>query len=122
MPLFTDPILLNDGNADRSFSFRAQLNEGKTVVGEWVEPAAELSQQSGLIVKHDTSKSTTARRLLQRTAYLHIADGTFKKCTVNITVQHHPEHTLADITKQVNIIKDAVSEATFVNNFLKGLI
>lgn len=122
MPLFTDPIVLNDGSNDRSFTFRAQLNDSKQIIGEWIEPAANLSEQSSFFVKHDESKPTVHRRLFQRSAYLPVTDGSLKRCTVNVTITHHPEHSLADITKQVKLTQDGMAEATFINNFLQGLI
>lgn len=122
MPIFTDPVVLNDGAADHSFTFRAQIPDKKSIVGEWVEPASTLSEDSKLTVKHDASSPTIKRRLVQRTKKVAINDGSLKLLTVNLTVTHHPEHTSAEITKQIVLLKDALNESTFVQNFLMGLV
>lgn len=122
MPLFTDPIVLNDGAADHTLTFRAQLADKKSIVGEWVEPAATLASESKLIVKHDSTSPVVKRRLLQRNVKVAIPDLSLRAITVNLTITHHPEHTSADIQKQVLLLKDAMSEPTFIQNFLMGLI
>lgn len=123
MGLFGNPVVLNDGVADKTFSFRAQLPDKKAVVGEWIETAAPLADESKIIVKHDTSSPTVRRRLLQRTINVLLADGvTRKPVTCNLTVTYHPSHAEADVAKTVKIIADSVAEATFVANFLRGLI
>jgi citrate lyase alpha subunit len=122
MSLFTNPVVLTDGTDTHSFSFRAQLNDNKSVVGEWVEPAAALSAKSSIIVKHDES-SASKRRLLQRKVMLPLTDPLESSMlTINFTVTHHSEHALADIEKQVNVVTDAIAEGGFVNNLLQGLI
>lgn len=123
MGLFTNPVVLNDGVADKSFSFRAQLPDKKAVVGEWIEVAAPLADESKIIVKHDASSPTVRRRLLQRTINVLLADGvTRKPVTCNLTVTYHPSHNEADVAKSVKITADAIAEVTFIANFLRGLI
>lgn len=123
MPLFTDPVIINDGVAERTFTFRAQVDSPKkTAAGEWVEPSAPLAEDSKLIVKHDSSNSVMRRRLLQRMSKAAIADGALKPITINITITHHCEHTKADIAKQFALTKDATNEAAFLDNFLMGLL
>lgn len=124
MPLFTDPLVLNDGTVNRTFSFRAQLADNNSVVGEWIEPAGTLQKDAKLVVKHDEKiTSTTRRRLLQCRGNYVIADGvTLKPITVNFTITHHKEHTLAQITELVTLIRDATGEADFVSNLSHGLV
>lgn len=122
MGLFTNPVVLNDGSADHTFNFRAQLPDKKAIVGEWVEPASALSEESKITVKHDSSSAVVRRRLIQRTKKVAINDGSLKLMTVNLTVTHHPEHSSAEITKQISLLKDTLNEANFVQNFLMGLI
>jgi hypothetical protein len=122
MPLFSNPVVLTDGTDTHSFSYRAQLNDNKSIVGEWVEPAASLTDASAIIIKHDT-KSVVKRRLLQRKIMLPTIDPLiFEPCTINFTITHHSSHALADIQKQVNVVVDAIQEENFVNNLLQGLI
>lgn len=122
MGLFENPVILNDGAGDHTFAFRAQLADKKSIVGEWVEPTSTLSEESKITIKHDSSSSAYRRRLIQRTKKVAVLDGTLKMLTVNLTVTHHPEHTTAEITKQIALLKDALNEANFVQNFLMGLI
>lgn len=124
MPLFTDPLVINDGTVDRSFSFRAQLADDTSVVGEWIEPAGTLQKDAKLVVKHDEKpSSTTRRRLLQSRGNYAIADGvTLKPITINFTITHHKEHTLSQITEIVTLMRDATGEADFVSNLTHGLV
>ena len=64
MGLFTSPVTLD---TDRIFEKRGQIfdKKGVTVV-EYIEPAAALSAESLLTIKHDDSGSVK-RHLLQRT-------------------------------------------------------
>lgn len=122
MPLFTDPVTINDGAADRSFSFRAQIADSKSIVGEWIEPAAALSASSKFVVKHDETKTDVRRRLLQRVENAAILDETLRPITVNFTVTHHPEHTEAQITAEVTLALNALGIATTLPALLDGLI
>lgn len=123
MGIFVDPLVANDGTDDRTFNFRSQLTDKKSVVGEWVEPAASLADDSRIIVKHDTSSPSVRRRLMQYTHQVLLGDGiTRKPVTVNLTLTYNPSHSEADITKSIKIAMSAASKATFISNFLRGLI
>lgn len=121
MPIFTNPVTLTDGTDNHIFSFRAQMFDAKSIVGEWVEPAANYATDSSITIKHD-EKSTYARRLVQRKVKLLLADGTYSPLTINLTITHNPGHSATDIGKNLNVLVDAVQEAGFVNNLLQGLI
>lgn len=122
MPLFTNPVALSDGTNPHTFAFRAQLNDSKSIVGEWVEPAADLISASTILIKHD-AKSTVKRRLLQRRVMLPTTDPlVYKPVTINFTITHDAAHALIPIQGQVNIVVDAIQEVGFVNNLLQGLI
>lgn len=123
MGIFADPLVVNDGTADRTFNFRSQLPDKKAVVGEWVEPASPLSDDSRILIKHDTSSPTIRRRLAQTTCSCLLADGvTRKPIVVNLTVSYHPSHSEVEITKRVKLLIAAVSKVSFIGNFLRGLI
>lgn len=123
MGIFVDPLVANDGTEDRTFNFRSQLTDKKSVVGEWVEPSASLAADSRVVIKHDTSSPVVRRRLLQHSQQVLLADGvTRKPITVNITLTYNPSHGEADITKVIKIALAAASKATFIGNFLRGLI
>lgn len=123
MGIFVDPLVANDGTNDRTFNFRSQLPDKKSVVGEWVEPAAPLTDDSRIIIKHDTTSPVIRRRLMQHTQQVLLADGvTRKPVTVNLTLTYHSSHSEANITKCVKIAMAAMTKATFISNFLRGLI
>lgn len=125
MSLFNSPAVINDGTADRSFSFRAQLadKQSKSVIGEWVETAASLASASKLIIKQDESSRTQRRRLLSHSYMAPITDPTvLKQITVNVTVIHHPEHSEAEIIKHVLIPLNGLKIAGVLPNFLKGFV
>lgn len=124
MALFTDPITLNDGTTDHIMTKRNDITGLK--VGSygslWIESAAAQSVASNIIVKHDESSSAVRRRLLQYKYNALILDAvTYKPITVNFSVAHHPEHTDAQLTVAVGIIRDALAEAGFDAAFFDGL-
>lgn len=125
MPLFTNPVTLNDGSANRVFSFRGQIPDSKSIVGSWIEPAAAIEANSELVVKHDTS-GNTPRHLLQRSTYVHPSanteDTALKRITVNVTIQAANDFTDAEIQKEVNLIIDALAESSWLANFRRSMI
>jgi len=122
MGLFTNPVVLNDGAASRTFSFRSQQADKKSVVGDYIEDAAAIAAKSLLVIKHDNSGSVP-RHLLQRTTYVVPAsatDGVRKPITVNFTTMSDPAFTAAEVEKEVKILVDATQETGFVQGFLSG--
>lgn len=124
MPLFSNPVTLNNG-ADHIFTFRSQVFDSsakKAIVGEWVEGAAPLIDDSKLVVKHDSSSATVRRRLLQRKVNKATTTRGYRPITINITVAYDTEHTNAQVEAELLLVKDALAEATFAANFLGGHI
>lgn len=124
MSLFSNPVTLNNG-ADHIFTFRSQVldtTSKNAIVGEWVEGAAPLVDDSKLVVKHDSSSQTVRRRLLQRKVNKNTTTRGYRPITVNITVAYDVEHTNAQVEAEILLVKDALAEATFAANFLGGHI
>lgn len=124
MSLFTNPVTLNNG-VDHIFNFRSQVldtTSKKAIVGEWVEDAAPLVDDSKIVVKHDSSSATVRRRLLQRKVNKTTTTRGYRPITVNLTVAYDVEHTNAQVEAELLLIKDALAEATFAANFLGGHI
>lgn len=121
MSLFTTPLVISDGTANHSFSFRAQLPDTKSIVGEYIEPAAASSRQSKLIVKHDDSKAVK-RRLFSRRVYRDNVSGELKLVTINTTVTYDSSVDNATVLAECKIHQNAISETGFWNNLLLGAI
>jgi len=121
MPLFTNPVTLNNG-ADHIFAFKSQIPDNRAIVGLWVEPAAPLADASQIIIKHDETSATVRRRLLQRKVLRTTTSRGLRPITVNLTVAYDVEHTLANIEAEILLVKDALVEANFYSNFLNGYI
>lgn len=126
MGLFTDPLVLTDeAAASRTFNFRAQLSEPNAIVGEYVEPAAEIAAGSKLVVKHTTSAKGIKRHLLQRAETFDLTadptDGS-EAVVINLTVSHHPLATDAQVQNQLTLMIDAASEVNFLENLMRELI
>lgn len=124
MPLFTSPITLNNG-ADHIFVFRNQVMDQsakKAIIGEWVEQAAPLADESKIVVKHDSSSATVRRRLVQRRVNRTTTTRGMRPITVNLTIAYDVEHTDAHVEAEIALVKDILAEATFAANFLDGLI
>lgn len=122
MPLFTNPVVLNDGTSDHAFTFLGQLPDNRALVGEWSEPAAEISVESKIIVKQDRSSATVRRRLLQRRVNRNTVTRGPRPVTINVTVAHDVEHTSAQITAELGLIRAALAAVGFDTNFLGSQI
>lgn len=122
--VFANPVVLNDGTADRTFTFRAQITDkaGKSVIGEWIEPAAPIVNDSKITIRHDVSSTKVRRRNMRVSSLALIDEATRKMITVNISIAYDPSHSEVDLTKHFKLAIDAASEATFLSNFLRGLV
>lgn len=124
MPIFTSPITLNNG-VDHIFVFRSQIYDStakKAVIGEWIEQAAPLADDSKIVVKHDASSATVRRRLVQRKVNRMTTTRGLRPITVNLTIAYDTEHADAAVEAEIALVKDILAEATFPANFLDGLI
>lgn len=123
MSLIPTPVV-NDGTADRTFTYKGQniTTNQRTSEGTWIEPAATFAQASNIVVKFDESKSNFRRRLVQHAIKAPIADGTLKSIVVNITLQHHPEHAIADLEKAVRVGTGIPLLSGFIARWLQGLL
>lgn len=122
--LFTNPITLNNG-ADHVFSYRSQIMDSsakKAIIGEWVENAAPLADESKIVVKHDSSSATVRRRLVQRKVNRATTTRGARPITVNLTIAYDVEHTNAQVEAEIALMKDILAEATFAANLLGGHI
>lgn len=116
MGLFTNPVVLDT----RSFSFRSQQQDKKSVVGDYIEDAASIAAESLLTVKHD-STGTTPRHLLQRSIWRVPAaatDGILRRITVNLTITADKLFTAVEVQDELDIIVDACGETGFVSGML----
>lgn len=118
----TNPVTVNDGDADHIFTFRAQLNDQRSTVGEWVEPAADASLDSKIVVKHDENSATVRRRLVQRKVNAPTVDRGLRPITVNITVANDAQHSNADIIAAITLAVAAVNATNVKANLLAGMI
>lgn len=124
MPIFSNPVVLNNG-ADHTFIFRSQIYDSsskKAIIGEWIEQAAPIADESKITVKHDSSSATVRRRLVQRKVNRTTPTRGMRPITVNVTVAYDVEHTDAFVEAEIALVKDMFAEATFAANLLDGLI
>lgn len=121
MGLLANPVTLNDGVGDRIFGFRSQEPDTKSIVGVYSETAAALSAESILTVKHD--QSNIPRHLFQRSIYLVPAAGTeLLRVTQNYTLTCSKLFTIAEVTPEFVLFKDALAEASFIDGLMGRLI
>jgi len=104
MPTYTDPVVINDGTANRTFTFQNSRTDGKAFVQVWKDLAAAASAKALLKSKFDESSPNVARGVLQVTEALPTADGTLYPCTFNISMVIHKEHVVADLQKRLTIL------------------
>jgi hypothetical protein len=124
MGLFTSPLVINDGTADRTFTYRAQLSISDSTASEYIEAAADSSARSNLTVKHTVSKTGRPRHLLQRSQFLTIndADDTLDSIVINLTIASNSNHTDAQVAAQVALVAECLAEANFVANMRRNMI
>lgn len=120
MGLFTS-LVFNNGTA-HTFVFRGQIPDAKSIVGEYIEPAATAESASKVIVKHDVTSKTLKRSLLQRKVMVAGSDGVLYPITVNTTVTYNPKHSASSVTDQTKLQGACIGDATFHTNFALGLI
>lgn len=123
MPILTSPKTLNDGTADHTFSFRAQLPDPKYIVGQWIEAAAAANIKSLLTIKHD-DRGKVIRRLAQRSRLQALtSDATvLKPITINVTATYDPDHSVSEVAKDMIIARAMLTDANFITNFLQGQV
>lgn len=120
MGLFTNPVVLDL----RSFSFRSQQSDKKSVVGDYIEDAASIASESLITVKHDNT-GTTPRHLLQRSIKKVPAaatDGVLRRITINGTITCDKLFTAAEVQDEVDVFIDAWGEANIVSGLLTSKI
>lgn len=125
MPVFTTPIVINDGIADSTFVFRCQIPDktGKLIIGEYIEPASPMSNNTRLLVRHDISKTTQRRSLCSFGEQKIVTEIIGRKPIVfNATMLYHPEHPLADVKRVLNLGLNALREPGALDAFLQGQI
>lgn len=123
MGLFTNPMTLVDADvANRTFEFRAQINEPGAEVGEYIEPSAEVASDSKLVVKHSATKAGKKRHLLQRSEVFDLSadptDGN-DSVVVNLTISHNRLATEAQVQNQLTLILDAATETGFLSKLMR---
>lgn len=124
MGLFTSPMTLVDASTtNRTFEFRAQINEPGAEVGEYIEPLAAVASDSKLVVKHSTAKTGKRRHLLQRSEIFDLTadptDGN-DSVVVNLTISHNPLATETQVKNQLTLIIDAVAETNFLTKLMRN--
>lgn len=122
MGLFTSPVTLNNGAA-HIYSFKGQLPDPKSMIGQYVEAAAAAALKQIILVKQDERSATVVRRLLSFKCEKTIADGiTYKPITVNLTAIYHPQHTSTQVSDQIKLVPAACGATDFYTNFLLGYV
>lgn len=119
MSLFST-LVFSDGTDNHTFEARSPYQEGNSLCGDFVEPAADSSAGSKLVIKQDESKSTVRRRLLQRRILVVNVDGDMEPITVNFTINHSPKHSTASIVKEGMIAANAIATTGFLDAFVDG--
>lgn len=119
MGLFTS-LVFNNGTA-HTFVERGQIPNAKAIVREYIEPAANSSAQSKLIIKHDIANAKVKRSLMQRKVMVAGSDGVLYPVTINWTATFNSLHVASDIVLEQKLLAAAVADTTFHANFIQGL-
>lgn len=108
MGLFTTPLVINDGTADRTFDFLYQT-PGDLLGSVYNEPAGSSINQSKLSAQHTTAKSGRERHMLQSSEEVDLVnpgadDPSIDSIVINLSVAHHPLHAATDVEKRVLLL------------------
>jgi hypothetical protein len=124
MGLLANPLTVNDGTGDRIFSFRSQRPDNRSVIGDYVETAAESSANSLITIKHDLRAVTAPRALIQRVykAAPAAGDGTLYQVTQNYTVVASSLFTVAELTGEFTLFMDILAETGLLSGIRNKLI
>jgi hypothetical protein len=121
MSLFTDPLVLNDGSADRTFKARGPVEQGGAIIGyDYIEPAQSSKVDSRIVVKHTLDKSGLQRDFVQVRSNQPLPEAfqtatlIESPCFCNFSMGAYPGITDAVIQAHVTLLIDAISEANFV--------
>lgn len=118
MSLFTSPQIINDGTADRSFTWRGQVPDPKSIVSEYFEPAA--SPQTTIRSKYEVSNSPTQRNVISTTGYVtEPVSGEKLRVTINTSVAHAKSLPLAEVEKLLELHTNALELTGFKTRFLQ---
>lgn len=121
MGLLTSPLTVQDASAaNHIFTYRSQITEKNSVVGDYVELAADPSAESKLLVKHDMSKAVY-RHLIQRRINITVGTAVLP-LTLGFTVTGDKLIPTATINENFVLFKDVLNEANFLSYFRAGLV
>lgn len=120
MGLLTSTQVINDGTADRTFVYRGQIPNVKSLVSEYFEPAS-MATDSKITAKYENSTSPVQRSVLGTTCLLADATGVLQKVTFNTSVVHDKGHNLAEIEKIFNLHCAAIAISGFRTRFLQRM-
>lgn len=124
MGLFSNPMTVNDGSGDRVFQFRSQRPDNRSVIGDYIETAAESSANSLITVKHDLRATAVNRALIQRVYKVAPAagDGTLYQITQNYTLVASPLFTSTELIPEFSLFLDILSESGVLAGLRNKLI
>lgn len=121
MPLFTNPVTINDGTA-RSFEFiGTNIDKNSDMSATYVESAAAVSDNSRINVKH-TRGTRKSRSLVQCTLNKATTGGTVEPIVANLTISYSPNHVQADVEMIIKRIVAAGSVASFPTGVVLGRV
>lgn len=116
--LITSPTTLNDGTSDHIFSLQNSKMVGSSFVTTYLELAAPIADESVVRSKYRQSSSGSRQSVAQISLNLPITDGSLKPATFNISINHHPQHTVAALTKVGKMLEDLAAEPNFWSNLI----
>lgn len=122
MGLFASSQVINDGTSDRTFDFRAQIPNPKSIVGEYIE-SANTADQSTLTAKHELGSSRVQRSVLQHRILADVdTEGTTEPITVNLSVAYDKRHSTTDVSLAILVVAKGVQVTGVILKFLQRFI
>jgi len=120
----TDPFTINDGTDDHIYSFRGQVDDPRSKIGEYIETAAEIAAEPLIVVKHD-KRSSVPRHLVSSKINVEPAangDGVLLPITINTTITADKAFSVAEIQLEFTKHLAVLALANVVKNLRNSMV
>lgn len=117
MSLFSTTQIVNDGTADRTFTWRGQVPDPKAIKSEYFEPAS--SPQVTITAKYEASSSPTQRSVFSTKGFVPDSAGVKQPVTINTSVAHGKMLDLTAVEKLMELHVNALELSGVKTRFLQ---
>lgn len=123
MPLFTSPVTVV---TDRTFDFVSQTSDAKSIIGQWDEFDAALTNPSGLLTKQSRKRAIIrallSHKQIQTLSPVPVSGSGTAPAVWNLSYVGDSRLTEAQAQEGLTILLALAAETDFVRNLLHGAV